>query len=84
MAARFSSSRNIECYIRDNGKCQDCGVKCLSKAEAKRRNLPHRIVQAHHIIARRNGGGDELSNLVTLCVSCHHKRERRYADALFA
>lgn len=76
--------RRAECYVRDNGICQDCGVKCLSRAEIEKRGHPERRIQAHHIIARRSGGGDELENLVTLCVSCHHKRERRYADALFA
>lgn len=76
--------RRDECYVRDNGICQDCRVKCLSRAEIEKRGHPERRIQAHHIISRRTGGGDELSNLVTLCVSCHHKRERRYADALFA
>jgi hypothetical protein len=53
------------CYERDNWICQDCGVKCRTKVR----------IQAHHIIARRDGGGDELENLVTLCASCHRKRE---------
>jgi predicted transcriptional regulator len=53
------------CYERDNWTCQDCGVKCRNKVR----------IQAHHIIARRDGGGDELENLVTLCASCHRKRE---------
>lgn len=68
--------RRAECYERDDWTCQDCGVKCGVKG-------PRRI-QAHHIIARRNGGSDKLSNLVTLCASCHHKREARGYDALFA
>jgi hypothetical protein len=68
--------RRAECYERDNWTCQDCGVKCTSKG-------PRRI-QAHHVIGRRNGGTDDLSNLVTLCLSCHHKREHRYKGALFA
>jgi 5-methylcytosine-specific restriction endonuclease McrA len=58
--------RRAECYERDNWTCQDCGVKCTNKG-------PRRI-QAHHVIGRRNGGTDDLSNLVTLCLSCHHKR----------
>lgn len=74
--------RRQECYARDNWTCRDCGVKCVSGSAAKRH--PGRRIQAHHIIPRRLGGGDELANLVTLCVSCHHRREHRYADALIA
>lgn len=73
--------RRLECYARDNWTCQDCGVKCASGKGA--RNHSKRI-QAHHIIRRRDGGHDDLSNLVTLCLSCHGRREKRFADALFA
>jgi uncharacterized protein YjhX (UPF0386 family) len=69
-------ARRKECYERDNWTCQDCKVKCSNKG-------PRRI-QAHHVIRRRDGGTDDISNLVTLCLSCHHKREHRHADALFA
>lgn len=54
------------CYERDNWTCQDCGVKCRNKVR----------IQAHHLIARRDGGTDDLENLITLCASCHRKRER--------
>lgn len=64
-----------ECYERDNYVCQDCSAKCTSIPGPTR-------IQAHHVIPRRLGGGDELENLVTLCTSCHHKREWRYRDAL--
>lgn len=69
-------ARRLEVYERDNWTCQDCQTKCGNKG-------PRRI-QCHHIIPRRNGGGDELTNLVTLCASCHHKREARGYSALFA
>ena len=59
--------RRKECYARDNWTCQDCGVHCTSRGKTK--------IQAHHIVSRRNGGSDDLTNLVTLCISCHHKRE---------
>lgn len=68
--------RRAECYERDNWTCRDCGVKCGHKGE--------RRIQAHHVIPRRNGGGDEIENLLTLCASCHHKREARGYSALFA
>lgn len=69
--------RRIEVYQRDGYECQECGCKCLNTADSKLH--PKRKIQAHHIISRRNGGGDELENLVTLCMSCHHKLERRQA-----
>jgi hypothetical protein len=68
--------RRREVYERDNWMCQDCGCKCKNSRDSKMANQHKRKIQAHHIVARRNGGGDELSNLVTLCMSCHHKRER--------
>lgn len=75
--------RARECYERDGWICQDRGCVCLSANDAARID-PRRRVQAHHIVARRNGGNDELENLVTLCLSCHRKREAAFADALFA
>lgn len=59
--------RRKECYERDNWTCQECGVHCTSRGKTK--------IQAHHIVSRRSGGGDDLANLVTLCMSCHHRRE---------
>lgn len=74
--------RRQECYARDNWTCQDCGVKCLGGKDARR--YPPRRIQAHHIVRRRDGGLDDLSNLVTLCVSCHTGREQKFKRALFA
>ena len=42
---------------RDRQTCQACGKSPAS--------------QVHHIKARRHGGEDKLSNLVTLCGRCH-------------
>lgn len=69
-------------YERDNWQCQDCKTKCLNTAGSKK--YPKRKIQAHHVIPRRHGGLDVLENLVTLCMSCHHKRERAADAALFA
>lgn len=63
-------------YARDGWTCQDCGVMTLNFRDS--RANPKRRVQAHHILPRRQGGGDELENLVTLCMSCHHKREAKF------
>ncbi len=60
-------------YERDKWLCQECGIHCTS---VKQNNRTARI-QCHHIVARRDGGPDEMDNLVTLCMSCHMKREWR-------
>lgn len=43
---------------RDKRICQTCGKRAVSP-------------QVHHITPRRQGGTDELSNLITLCGRCH-------------
>lgn len=68
--------RRQECYERDRWICQDCGCKCLATRDAKQ--YPKRKIQAHHLVSRRDGGTDDLSNLITLCMSCHHKREMNF------
>lgn len=42
---------------RDNRRCRICG----------KRNS----TQVHHIVPRRKGGTEKLSNLATLCGRCH-------------
>jgi 5-methylcytosine-specific restriction endonuclease McrA len=54
---------------RDKYTCQDCGV---------RQERPR--LDVHHLVPRRSFAGDyraanDLSNLVSLCKSCHKKRE---------
>ena len=47
-------------YERDKWTCQVCGKHCNKKE-----------IQCHHIVPYKNGGSNDSSNLVTLCVSCH-------------
>ena len=49
--------RRTECFARDGFKCRACGSDSW--------------LDAHHVIFRSHGGGDELVNLVTLCRTCH-------------
>lgn len=44
-------------YLRDGKKCVICNYS--------------RITNVHHIKLKKNGGGNELSNLITLCPNCH-------------
>ena len=50
-------------FYRDNRRCQEC-----------KWFYPEHQLHAHHIVKRSDGGGDELSNLRTLCFRCHKKR----------
>jgi len=55
----FANSRAFV-LDRDGYKCQNKGCKNKNKT-----------LHAHHIIYKRDGGSDEPSNLITLCVCCH-------------
>jgi hypothetical protein len=50
-------------YERDNYSCQNCGIKGGSGGEVE--------LHAHHIVPLSRGGNNILSNLTTLCESCH-------------
>jgi len=41
------------------------------------------VLQTHHILPRRHGGGDSAENLVTLCANCHVAVERIYDDDFY-
>lgn len=43
---------------RDNGCCQHCGTTC-------------KPMDVHHILPPKQGGTDDLDNLITLCRKCH-------------
>ena len=54
-------------YMRDNWTCQKCGKHCKGKE-----------IQCHHITPYRISLDDSLSNLITLCVKCHAREERKW------
>lgn len=53
-----------EVLVRDGYQCQTCGALVTG-----------RNAHVDHIVAKSQGGGDEVSNLQVLCVSCHAKKE---------
>lgn len=53
--------------LRDNYSCQSCGIK----------SPLGRRLHVHHILPRWLGGTNELSNLITLCISCHALAEEK-------
>lgn len=42
------------------------------------------VLQEHHIVPRRYGGGDSDDNLITLCANCHEAVEKIYDDDFYA
>lgn len=68
----------VTIYERDGYACQDCGKACKNTRDAKGDGGAK--IQCHHIVPRRDGGTDDPANLVTLCMSCHQKRERAPKD----
>jgi len=56
---------------RDHFKCVECEMPC-NRAEA----------DVHHLLPRSAGGGDEPSNLITLCDGCHAAHHPKLAAGL--
>jgi RNA-directed DNA polymerase len=48
---------------RDNNTCQYCGATGTN-------------LHAHHVVPRKQGGSNNLNNLVTLCAQCHSETHR--------
>lgn len=61
-------------YKRDSYKCQECGVKCVDKKSKNTKN----VIQCHHI--DYDTTNNDLSNLITLCASCHGKTRFKRID----
>jgi 5-methylcytosine-specific restriction protein A len=59
---RWQSVRRM--FLRSSPVCVDCKAQGAVTA----------ATEAHHVIARRNGGSDEESNLLALCKACHSRR----------
>lgn len=55
---RLDENLRIACLMRDGYTCQQGGKQ-------------HTRLEAHHIVFREQGGKDSLTNLVTLCETCH-------------
>jgi hypothetical protein len=52
-----------QAYVRDNYKCKNCGVNGGIEGDAE--------LHAHHIVPLSSNGNNTISNLATLCRTCH-------------
>lgn len=72
---------SLRILYRDNFSCQDCG-KFLAYKNSNGIYVPiDDGAEVHHIQPVSEGGGDEPTNLITLCERCHkerHGKEVRY------
>lgn len=66
---------SLRMIYRDNFTCQDCGAfHAMVNSHGMTIPIDDGELQVHHIVPVCDGGGDEPSNLVTLCRACHKKR----------
>jgi hypothetical protein len=57
---RLDENLRMACLMRDGYACQQCGKRKIR-------------LEAHHLVERSHGGKDTLSNLLTLCDTCHRR-----------
>lgn len=54
-----------DAYVKIHPICEDC--------EREGRIVP--VYEVHHLIPKKRGGTDDFDNLISLCKSCHQKRD---------
>jgi len=72
---------SLRILYRDNFTCQDCGVFLAVVNEHEMAIPIDNGAEVHHIVPVSDGGGDEPTNLVTLCKKCHAERHRKLREA---
>ena len=64
----FSAETIFKAFIRASGCCEYCGAKLDWN---NHREGQRGAWEAHHKIAQKDGGSDNLSNCKILCLNCH-------------
>ena len=67
----LSSAGRFLILERDNFTCQYCGKK-----------PPEVILEVDHIKPRKNGGGDDSTNLITACFNCNRGKNIKETRAI--
>ena len=71
---RLDENLRIATLLRDGFQCKQCGA-----SECR--------LEVHHITPRRYKGADTISNLITLCSTCHSalgNNEMKHADRFYS
>lgn len=62
---------------RDKFTCYDCGeIHAFRNKFGVQLPIDDGQLEIHHIVPVADGGGDEPSNLITLCHDCHMRRHK--------
>jgi HNH endonuclease len=64
MSSPLPITIRVAIFVRDEGTCVYCGATYQAGAK----------LTVDHIVSRKRGGGDEVTNLVTACVACNHDK----------
>lgn len=71
---RGRGAYGTQILYRDNFTCQDCGgFHAFCNEYSIYLPVSDGELHIHHIVPVSEGGGDEPSNLITLCEECHKK-----------
>lgn len=71
---------SLRILYRDNFTCQDCGQFLALKNDYGVYLPIDDGLEVHHIKPVSEGGGDEQTNLISLCHECHQERHKRIRD----
>jgi len=75
--SQITKTRREEVLSEKGHECRFCGV-----TEAQHKEDHGRSLDIHHIIPKRQGGTDDVSNLLPVCIDCHRTLEETQGKAL--
>lgn len=91
--AEISNHRRRLVFKRDNFTCQYCGIKgkrtdyinhkgqFITGGMIDKFNDPIKdSLEIDHIIPKSKGGSNQISNLITACWECNHKKGNEILD----
>lgn len=73
------SARKQAC-IRQGWHCHYCGLPMLQSSTPEAERMPGLRDSAEHLVARRDGGGNERLNIVAAHIVCNQRRHARRRD----
>jgi len=77
---KITAKEREQIFLRDRGKCVDCGLPCCGGWKIWKPSVRHFELdgthEIHHIIPVARGGRTELNNLILLCNKCHQIRHK--------